>query len=112
MTATVTDDNDIASVVISFDVNGDGRFNRLDETAVFGRAGDVPLVGDFDGDGIEEIAVYRSGVFILDSNGNRELDATDKTFEMGAGKPVVGDWDGDGIDEPAIYQVSDTTDFQ
>ena len=71
----------------------------------FGQAGDIPVVGDFDGDGVEEIAVYRSGTWMIDTNGNRELEATDKTFQMGGAfdRPVVGDWDGDGVDEPAIY---------
>ena len=42
---------------------------------------------------------------MIDTNGNRELEATDKTFQMGGAfdRPVVGDWDGDGVDEPAIY---------
>jgi len=45
---------------------------------------------------------------MIDSNGNNELDATDRTFQMGtaADTPVVGDWDGDGIDEPALYRES------
>ena len=42
---------------------------------------------------------------MIDIDGDRELTATDKTFQMGGefDKPVVGDWDGDGVDEPAIY---------
>ena len=51
--------------------------------------------------------MYRAGTWIIDSNGNRELDATDRTFELGGANdtPVVGDWDGDGIDEPAVYHT-------
>ena len=69
-------------------------------------AGDIPLVGDFNGDGIEEVAVYRNGTWIIDSNGNQQRDAADQVFEMGGrgDLPVVGDWDGDGIDEPALYR--------
>ena len=75
--------------------NGDGRFT-------FGQAGDLPVVGDFNGDGVDEIGVYRDGKWIIDTNGNRQIDAHDKVFELGeAGdKPVVGDWNGDGIDDP------------
>ncbi len=47
---------------------------------------------------------------MIDVNGNRELEATDKTFRMGgaADKPVVGDWDGDGTDEPGLYSEQQT----
>jgi serine-aspartate repeat-containing protein C/D/E len=72
----------------------------------FGRTGDIPVVGDWDGNGVEEIGVYRAGRWFLDVNGNKEMDAHDKVFEMGGAsdRPVVGDWNGDGIDEPGIYR--------
>ena len=40
----------------------------------------------------------------ININGNHEIDAADKVFEMGeAGdRPVVGDWDGDGRDDYGI----------
>ena len=63
-------------------------------------------MGDWNGDGVDEIGFVRNGRFYLDSNGNRELDAYDRVFEMGApgDKPVVGDWNGDGIDDIATYR--------
>ena len=90
------------------DVNGDGRFDGNDPIVTYGRSGDLPVVGDFDGNGVEEIAVYRSGLWIIDSNGNYEVDAADQTFKMGEAQdqPIVGDWDGDGIDEPGLYTES------
>jgi hypothetical protein len=47
-------------------------------------------------------------LWIIDSNGNHEIDAADQTFEMGGSQdqPIVGDWDGDGIDEPGLYTES------
>ncbi|MFO0884387.1 MAG: hypothetical protein U0894_09390 [Pirellulales bacterium] len=58
------------------------------------KRGDRPVVGDFNGDGIDEIGVYRAGRWIIDTNGNRQIDDQDKTFEMGtaADRPVVGDF--------------------
>jgi hypothetical protein len=49
--------------------------------------------------------VYRHGRWILDTNGNRQLDAHDRVFQLGAAGdlPVVGDFDGDGLDDPAVY---------
>ncbi len=43
----------------------------------------MPVVGDWDGDGIDDIGVYRNGTWILDMNHNRTIDAADKVFEMG-----------------------------
>ena len=66
----------------------------------------MPVVGDWNGDGIEEIGIFRGGTWILDIDGDRELEATDKVFELGGAgdKPVAGDWNGDGIDDPAVYR--------
>ena len=36
-------------------------------------AGDTPVAGDWDGDGIDEIGVLRNGTFYLDANGNGVL---------------------------------------
>ncbi|MFM9116910.1 MAG: hypothetical protein ACKOU6_12210, partial [Planctomycetota bacterium] len=59
----------------------------------------------FDGDGIDEIGVYRAGVWYVDTNHNHQLDAHDRVFQLGgpSDTPVVGDWNGDGKDEPGIY---------
>ena len=80
--------------------------------AAFGQAGDMPVVGDFNGDGIDEIGIFRDGKWIIDTNGNRELDAQDKVFELGGAgdQPVVGDWNDDGTDDPGVYQPGEPTD--
>ena len=64
------------------------------------------MVGDFNGDGVDEIGVYRHGRWIIDINGNRRIDAHDRVFELGGpdDRPVVGDWDGDGLDDAAVYR--------
>jgi hypothetical protein len=89
----------------NLDLNGDGRFTEVDAAATFGQAGDLPVVGDFDGNGFDEIGVFRAGTWIIDSNRNRELDAQDRVFELGGAndKPVVGDWNDDGADDPGVY---------
>ena len=43
----------------------------------------MPVVGDFNGDGIEEIAIFRDGKWIIDTNGNRQIDAADRVIEFG-----------------------------
>jgi hypothetical protein len=95
------------------DVNGDGQLDRTtDGYAQFGQTGDIAIVGDFNGDGIDEIAVVRGDRVIVDSNNNGRLDATDRVFEIqGEGENVVvGDFDGDGVDEAAYYAKRSASD--
>jgi len=70
---------------------------------VFGQAGDVPLVGDWNGDGIDTPGVFRNGTFFL-RNSNTAGPA-DIQFNFGSSTdvPVVGDWNGDGIDTVGIW---------
>jgi Calx-beta domain-containing protein/lectin family protein len=69
----------------------------------FGQAGDVPLLGDWNGDGIDTPGVYRNGTFYL-RNSNTAGPA-DIQFNFGSSTdvPVVGDWNGDGIDTVGIW---------
>jgi serine-aspartate repeat-containing protein C/D/E len=87
-------------------MDGDGRWSEGDLTAHFGQEGDIPVVGDFNGDGNEEIGIFRAGQWIIDSNGNRQIDEVDLTFELGGegDKPVVGDFDGEGRAKPGVYR--------
>lgn len=77
----------------------------LDYTFFFGIPGDIPLLGDWDGDGIDTPGVYRPshGSAHL-TNGippylssNQTADAT-FFFGMPGDRVFAGDWDGDGID--------------
>ena len=71
----------------------------------FGQDGDIPVVGDWTGDGITKLGVYRNGKFYLDVNNSHQLDAGAKVIELGypGDKPVVGDWTGDGVDKVGVY---------
>jgi predicted chitinase/murein DD-endopeptidase MepM/ murein hydrolase activator NlpD len=79
-------------------------------TVRFGRVGDLPIAGDWDGDGRDTIGTFRpfDATFRLrDANGN------ETSFVFGppnrGGVPVVGDWDGDGRDEVGVYERADAT---
>ncbi|TAN39348.1 MAG: hypothetical protein EPN25_11840 [Nitrospirae bacterium] len=75
-----------------------------------GLTGEVPVVGDWTGDGITKIGVYMDGIWYLDLNNNWQWDGepTDKMGVFGVGLtgevPVVGDWNADGIAEIGVYQ--------
>ena len=65
-----------------------------------GIAGDVPVVGDWNGSGTSKVGVFRDGFFwVLDANGNHAFDGTgngqDLAFPFGGitgDVPVVGKW--------------------
>lgn len=75
-----------------------------DLTITYGVAQDIPIVGDWDGDGDDTIGVYRNGTFFL-RNTNTSGPA-DITFSFGSpgDLPVAGDWNGDGIDTIGVYR--------
>jgi hypothetical protein len=67
----------------------------------FGKAGDLPVVGDWDGSGKTKIGVKRptKSRWELDFNGNGKWDGctVDRCGSLGGTvKPVVGDWNGLG----------------
>lgn len=64
----------------------------------FGPEEGVPVPGDFNGDGLDELAVFVDGQWHLDFNGNSAWDADDLWVKAGdkGDRPVVGDWNLDG----------------
>ena len=72
----------------------------------YGQAGDIPVAGDWTGAGVKRIGVFRSGLWILDTNGNGVLDSGDKVVSFGqAGDiPVVGDWNGTGAIKLGLFR--------
>ena len=75
-----------------------------------GIAGDIPITGDWNGDGHTKVGVYRStnGLFILDTNGNGVFDAGDAVYKFfnqdPTDVPVVGDWNGDGRTKIGLFR--------
>jgi subtilisin family serine protease len=73
----------------------------------FEHPAEVPLTGDWNGDGIDTIGIYRPGTgqFLLrnsSSAGPADLSFT-YTQSNPAQIPVAGDWNGDGIDTIGLY---------
>ena len=65
-----------------------------DISMVYGVAGDNPNTGDWDGDGIDSIGIYRGGVFYLRNSNTQGV--ADLVFALGnpGDEPIAGDWDG------------------
>ncbi len=94
------------------DLNGNFGWDGVstDRLAYFGSgaAGEIWVVGDWNGSGTSKIGVYVNGLWILDCNGNGVWDGegADKLVYFGAAgwQPVVGDWNGDGKTEIGVYK--------
>jgi hypothetical protein len=77
------------------------RDGVVDQTIAFGQPGDIPMVGDWDGDGKWDVALVRR-----DSHPNsackwllRSVDretTIDRVFGLSQDKFVAADWNGDG----------------
>lgn len=67
----------------------------------------IPVVGDWDGDGVQTLGLYdpvHSIFFLRNSNSAGFADVVVPYGAPGAGWiPVVGDWDGDGVDTIGLF---------
>ena len=118
-------DGDRVSDVGFFD-NGKWQWKMSADGSVktddFGQPGDKPIVGDWNGDGKDELGVVRDGSWILRiTNVTKkpkvsaggivtmvpEAHAAVVTFPFGVATdlPIVGDWNGDGIDSPGVIRA-------
>ncbi|QGJ68670.1 Hypothetical protein PBC10988_3310 [Planctomycetales bacterium 10988] len=120
----ISDSNDPTLGAWKLDVNGNAYFETTelensDQFVVYGYASDQPIIGDWNGDGYDEIGVFRNGTFILNRSGNFEyLDesATPGTTDyyngnlvislgIGTDVAVAGNWNGSSdSDEIGVYR--------
>jgi protocatechuate 3,4-dioxygenase beta subunit len=97
---------DMTEAVWSFtDTSGKDEFSVNKQHFRFGTIGGTPLTGDFDGDGKDQLAVFKDGYWMIDMNSNGLWDDKDLLIKLGDvdDRPVIGDWDGDGKDDIGIY---------
>jgi hypothetical protein len=87
--------------------SNDGGLGAADYSFIFGNPGDQPVVGDWDGDGRDEIGLYRqsSGFFYY----RNSLDTGVASASFFFGEPndrfIAGDWGVvDGIETPAVFR--------
>lgn len=76
----------------------------------YGEAGDMPVAGDWDGDGDDTIGVFRPSNPNYHFRNSNSAGPADEIVWMGAvgDLPVIGDWDGDGDDTGGVYRPSNS----
>jgi protocatechuate 3,4-dioxygenase beta subunit len=86
--------------------SGRSRSDLIDHVFFYGTPGDHPIVGDWNGDGIATIAVFRDGTWRRDTDGDGKQSSADQTDRYGGQNdiPLVGDFNGDGIQELVIFR--------
>jgi N-acetylneuraminic acid mutarotase len=84
---------------------------NADLAFAFGADGDVPLAGDWNGDGITTVGVFRNGTFFL--RNSNDSGVADIAFAYGGAEdiPLAGDWDGNGTTTIGVYRPAERTFF-
>jgi len=74
----------------------------------YGNPKDTPYAGDWDGDGIDTMGLYRESSGFLFLRNSNDQGIADIQIFYGNPKdlPIAGDWDGDGIDTVGIFRPS------
>jgi PKD repeat protein/peptidoglycan/xylan/chitin deacetylase (PgdA/CDA1 family) len=96
------------------DTNNNGTWDGSPPDTEFSwgkQPGDIPITGDWNGDGVTKTGIFRvGGHWYLDTNNNGTWDGSlpDKEFSWGKQPgdiPITGDWNGDNITETGIFRA-------
>jgi hypothetical protein len=89
----------------------DGAFYKVELQFFEGQEGDVPIAGDWNGDGVDSFGLYHpstSKFFLID---NIFTGHVTRAFAFGepGDLPMAGDWDGDDVDGVGLFRLSGRT---
>lgn len=75
----------------------------------YGAPGDIPLMGDWDCDGVDTPGMFRpaTGFAYLSNVNDTQVAELEYYFGVSGDIPLAGDWDGDGCDTLSIYRPSE-----
>jgi hypothetical protein len=89
------------------EAQGDVRVDLIDHVFLYGKQGDISIAGDFNGDGVTNIGIFRKGTWFFDMDGDGRWGEPDVRVD-GVGRegdlPVVGDFNGDAVDDLGIFR--------
>jgi hypothetical protein len=89
-----------------------GGLGAAEYSFQFGNPGDKPFVGDFDGDGIDEVGLHRETTGLVYYRNTLTTGNADNQFFFGdpGDRFIAGDWGTiDGTDTPGLFRPSNTT---
>ncbi len=92
--------------------SNEGGLGAAEYSFLFGNPGDKPVVGDWDGDGIDEIGLHResTGLFYYRNTLTTGVADGDLYFGDPGDRFIAGDWGVPaGVDTPAVFRPSDVT---
>ena len=70
----------------------------------FGLSTDQPIVGDWNGDGMDSPGIFREGGWHLLLDRTNVESTNIFPFGLGTDSPAAGDWNGDGVDTPGVFR--------
>ncbi|WP_390620259.1 SdrD B-like domain-containing protein [Rubripirellula amarantea] len=86
--------------------DGTLQADAVDHVFQYGEQVDTPMAGDWNGDGIDQIAVFRDGNWMLDVDGDGRWTDADEKIKFGrpGDEPIVGDFNNDLVDEIGVVR--------
>jgi hypothetical protein len=90
----------------------EGGLGPADFSFDFGNPGDKPFVGDFDGDGTDEVGLHRESTGFVYYRNSLTTGVADNEFFFGdpGDRFVAGDWGiVDGVDTPGLFRPGNAT---
>lgn len=88
--------------------NNGGGLGAAEYSFYFGKPGDKPFVGDFNGNGKDSVGLHRPSTGLVYFRNTLTQGNAHQSFLYGNPGDVImaGDWDGDGDDTVAVYRPS------
>jgi hypothetical protein len=98
-------DGDGSDFIVWFDAATGNWFDSDTETTYkYGRAGDFPICGDWDGNGVDGVGVLRGPTWFLRNAASGGPANLQFNYGLSSDFPIVGDWNGNGSDTPGVVR--------